>query len=102
MEQQISTLGRWNINGLAVPAAIILAMSANGQLNTLVHILRMGGGVTHKQSKRTNRYDEVELFSGILFCVDLLIAGVLANLWQVTEFTSKNKKPLCKAACSAE
>ena len=49
MEQQISTLGRWNINGLAVPAAIILAMSANGQLNTLVHILRMGGGVTQAE-----------------------------------------------------
>ena len=29
----------------------------------------------------TESYDEVELFSGILFCVDLLIAGVLANLW---------------------
>ena len=80
MEQQISTLGHWNINGLAVTAAIILAMSANGQLNTLVYILKRVEEL-HKQSKRTNRYDEVELFSGILFCVDLLIAGVLANLW---------------------
>ncbi len=49
MEQQISTLGRWNINGLEVPGAIILTMSANGQLNTLVYILKTGGGVTQAE-----------------------------------------------------
>ena len=95
-----------------------------------------------KQRKRPNRYDEVGLFSGILFCADcghvlyqqryqnkdrkqdcyicgsykkrtrnctahfirtdLLTAGVLANLRQVTEYAAKHESRFCETTCPAE
>ena len=89
-----------------------------------------------KQRKRPNRYDEVGLFSGMLFCADcghvlyqqryqnknrkqdcyicgsykkrtrdctahfirtdLLTAGVLSNLWQVTEYAARHESRFVK------
>ena len=49
-----------------------------------------------KQRKRPNRYDEVGLFSGMLFRTDLLTAGVLSNLRQVTEYAAKHESRFVK------
>ena len=52
-----------------------------------------------KQRKRPNRYDEVGLFSDCtahFIRTDLLTAGVLANLRQVTEYAAKHESRFVK------